>query len=298
MLLYWSFVAQALVPHALFYGLWWRFAVRRAPAPWWAHAVAVALLALQGAIWLYAANLGGAPAPGGPAFLLVTLIFPGAAGLAVAWLVREILRLRTPDESGQLPRPDTTAVVLTLLGLALWGLVWAFTALVVAVAMSEGPQKRPQPAQAAASARPNAPSAPIPSPPPGYRIETPQPAPAMSPEAAQLAAEQEWTREALAWEARNPRFLADQARADAMQQAIHDVEQSDGQLPSKVLLDRAEALAFQRTGWADGLRSRLRACGDTFTRKLRQLDDLPLGEFGTQHERIADEKARCEQAAR
>lgn len=296
MVLYWSFVAQALVPHALFYGLWWRFAVRRAPAPGWAHALALTFLSLQGAIWLYAANLGGPPAPGGPAWILVTLVLPGAAGLAVAWIVREILRLRTPDELGQLPRPDTTAVVLTLLGLVLWGLVWAFTALVVALAMSEGSPRGQQAAQSSPY-RPQAPTGPIPAPPPGYRIETPQP-PATSPEDAQLAAEQEWSREALAWEARNPRFLADPARAAAMQQAIHDVEQSDGQLPSKVLLDRAEALAFERTGWADGLRSRLRACGDTFTRKLRQLDDLPLGEFGTQHQRIADEKARCEQAAR
>lgn len=296
MYLYWMFVAEALVPHALFYGLWWRFAVRKAPAPAIAHLAAVALLCLQGAVWLYAANLGGPPTTGGPAWLLVTLIFPAGSSLAAAWLVRETVRLRTPDDTGQRPRPNPTILTLTILGAAVWGLALLFTAFVVAVALA---QVR-EPKVAPTAARPAAPAPPPRSAalPPGYRLETP-PAPAMSPEAAQAAAEQERSREALAWEARNPRFLADPARAQAMQQAIHEVEQaSGGQIGARDLLTRAESVAFERTGWGEQLRLRERVCGDTFTMKLRALDGMDLGEFAARHERIVAEKDRCYQAAR
>lgn len=297
MVLYWSFVAQALVPQALFYFLWWRFAVRRGPAPWFAHLTAVGLLSLQGAVWLYAANLGGAPSPGGPAWALVTLLFPGVSSLAGAWLVREVVRLRTPDEAGQLPRPDPTILTLTILGAAAWGLALVFTALVVAVAMAQvrdGRANRAPPAPTAPSSQRGG----VPPPPPGYRIETPA-APAISPEAAQAAFEQEWNREALAWEANNPRFMAEPGHAEAMEQAVQEVEQaSGGQLGARDILTRAEALAFQRTGWAAHLRQRERACGDTFTRKLRALDGMALGEFAARHDEIVAEKDRCYQAAR
>lgn len=298
MLLYWSFVAEAVLPHALFYALCWRFAARRAGAPWWAHIGAVALLSLQGAVWNYAANLGGPPASGGAAWLLVVFLLPAGTSLAAAWFVREGVRLRTPEEHGQLPRPAHAILAVAILGLGAWGLALCFTALLVAIALADvrGPAAH---GVASGGATQGAPGRGVPAPiPPGYTMEGPA-APSVSPEAAQLAAEQEWNREANDWAARNPRFMADPARAAAMQQAIDEAEQSSGvQIGSRDLLARAEAIAFQRTGWGEQLRRREGACGDTFTRKLRALDGMDLGEFAARHETIVAEKDRCYQAAR
>lgn len=62
-------------------------------------------------------------------------------------------------------------------------------------------------------------------------------------------AEAEWNTAINAWQARNATFLADPARRKAMDAAVQELDRSSPGLSDAELIRRAEALAFERTGW-------------------------------------------------